>query len=218
MRLTLKTEALSLLLLAATWGILAYYWPQLPAEIPTHWGPAGEPDSWLPKAQGAFIGPVVALVAYGFLTILPWIDPRSGHWQGFLRIYPVLKSALMAFFTLLTYLTLSAATRPSQTLTLSWLLAGIGLLYVVLGNYMPMLRSNFFVGIRTPWTLSSEEVWYRTHRMAGRLMVLLGLVTAGAIFLPHGWQLPVFLGATTLFAVWSVAYSYWLFRKLERGS
>lgn len=214
MRLTLRSEGLPLLLLAATWALVAYYWPHLPPEMPTHWGPAGQPDQWMPKAQGALIGPVVALGSYLFLTVLPWIDPRARHWQGFLRIYPVIKAAMMAFFVLLTYLTLSAATRPGQVLTLSWLLVGIGLLFMVLGNYLPTLRSNFFVGVRTPWTLSSEEVWYRTHRVAGRLMVLVGLVTVMTVFMPAAWQLPVFLGALLLFSAWSVGYSYWLYRKL----
>jgi len=214
MRLTLRSEGLSLLLLAATWALVAYFWPHLPPEIPTHWGPGGQPDNWMPKAQGALLGPLVALGSYVFLSILPWIDPRSQHWKGFLRIYPVIKTALMAFFVLLTYLTLSAATRPGQALTLSWLLVGIGLLFMVLGNYLPTLRSNFFVGVRTPWTLSSEEVWYRTHRVAGRLMVLVGLVAVMTAFLPAPWQLPVFMGAVLLFSGWSVGYSYWLYRKL----
>lgn len=215
MRLTLRSEGLPLAFLAATWALVLFYWPQLPDPIPTHWGPGGLPDSWMPKIPGAFIGPLVALGAYVFLSVLPVIDPRKGHWQAILRIYPVLKSTLMAFFALLTYLTLSAATRPTQALTLSWLLFGMGLMYMVLGNYLPTLRSNFFLGIRTPWTLSSEEVWYRTHRVAGRLMVGLGIVTLLTAFLPISWQLPVFLGTILLFSAWSIGYSYWVFRRLE---
>lgn len=214
MRLTLRSEGLSLVLLAAAWALVAYYWPQLPEQIPTHWGLGGQPDSWMPRVPGAFIGPLVASGIYVLLTVLPFIDPRSGHWQTILRVYPVLKSALMAFFVLLTYLTLSAAIRPTQALTLSWLLFGMGLLYMVLGNYLPTVRSNFFIGIRTPWTLSSDEVWYRTHRLAGRLMVALGMVAILTAYLPSTWQLPVFLGATLLFSGWSIAYSYWVFRRL----
>lgn len=214
MRLTLKSEALPLLFLAVTWALLAYFWPHLPDPIPTHWGPGGQPDNWMPKPQGALIGPLVATGMYAFLTLLPWIDPRSQHWKNFLRIYPVIKSTLMAFFALLTYLTLSAATQPNQTLTLSWLMVGMGLLFLILGNYLPTIRSNFFIGVRTPWTLSNDEVWYRTHRLAGRLMVGLGFVAILTAFLPAAWQLPVFLGATLLFSAWSVGYSYWIYRKV----
>lgn len=216
MRLTLKSEALPLLLLVATWALVAYYWPQLPDPIPTHWGPAGMPDSWMPRMPGALIGPLVATGTYLLMTVIPWIDPRSSHWQSLMRVYPVLKSAMLAFFLVLTYLTLSAATRPSQALALSSLLVGIGVLFLVLGNYLPTLRSNFFIGIRTPWTLSSDEVWYRTHRLAGRLMVAQGLVCLATAFLPRAWQLGVFLSTTVLFSVWSVGYSYWLYRRLAR--
>ncbi len=214
MRLTLKREALPLLLLASCWAILAYYWPQLPDPIPTHWGPGGAPDQWMPRVPGALIGPLVATGLYLLMTVIPWIDPRSAHWQSIMRIYPVIKSTLLAFFVLLTHLSLSAALHPGQKISLSSLMVGMGLLFVVLGNYMPTVRSNFFVGVRTPWTLSNDEVWYRTHRLAGRLMVALGLLCFAIILLPPEWQLWVFLAAVLAFTGWSVGYSYWIFRKL----
>lgn len=213
MRPTFRTEALPILLVLASWLLTAVYWSQLPPQMPTHWGPSGRPDAWMPLPFGALIGPMVATFSYLLLLILPFIDPRSQHWESFRGAYAIVKDALLALFCGLTYLSLSAAVRPDQSLDLHVLLVAMGLLFVVLGNYMPKLRSNFFVGVRTPWTLSDEDVWYRTHRLAGKLMMAAGLVTVLAAWLPAAWSFAVMMGAVMAMSLISVGYSFWLFQR-----
>lgn len=216
MRLTLKTELLPLLLVLAAWGLMAWYWPQLPDPMPTHWGPDGRPDDWMPRIWGALIGPLAATFVYLVMTVSPYIDPRSRNWTAFAGIYPILKAAVGALMLFITYMALSAAAAPEESFPVSRLLVGLGLVFVVLGGFLPKLRSNFFVGIRTPWTLSSEEVWIRTHRLGGWLMILLGGIITLSAWLAPSAALGVVLGATGVYAVICFGYSYWLYRRLTR--
>ncbi len=217
MRPTFRTEFLPILMILAAWGLVFWYWPQLPDPVPTHWGIDGRPDDWMPRLWGALIGPLAATLVYLVLTLSPLIDPRSRNWAAFGGIYPVIKTGVTALMLFITYLALSAAASADQSLHVTRLLVGIGLLFVVLGNYLPKVRSNFFVGIRTPWTLSSDEVWVRTHRLAGKLMVIMGFAIMLSIWLPLNWAFGVVMGSTIGLVVVTFGYSYWLFRQPNRG-
>lgn len=216
MRLTLKTELLSLVLILAAWGLVIWYWPQLPDPMPTHWGANGQPDGWMPKVWGALVGPLAATFTYLIMTLSPYIDPRSRNWAAFADLYPVLKTSVSALMLFVTYLALSAAASADQVLPASRLMVGVGLLFVILGNYLPKVRSNFFVGIRTPWTLSSDEVWVRTHRFAGKLMVALGLILMLCAWLPGNLAASIVIGGALSLTILSFGYSYWLYRRLEK--
>ncbi|MNK87806.1 Immunity protein SdpI [compost metagenome] len=213
MRLTLKTEALPILLILATWVLVAWYWPHLPDPMPTHWGVNGQPDGWMPRFWGAIVGPLTSTLVYLMMTLSPYIDPRSRNWAAFGNIYPVLKTSVTALMLFVTYLALTAAASTDQVLPASRLLVAIGLLFIVLGNYLPKVRSNFFVGIRTPWTLSSDEVWVRTHRLAGKLMVALGLLILLCTWLPGSWAAGIVIGASLALTAVTFVYSYWLYRR-----
>ncbi|MNY48937.1 Immunity protein SdpI [compost metagenome] len=130
-------------------------------------------------------------------------------------ILEVLKNILCAFALFMTYLTLSASVSRGQHLPIAGLMIGLGLLFVVLGNYLPKVRSNFFIGIRTPWTLSSEEVWYQTHRLGGKLMVAAGILVILAAWLPQPQQLAVLLGAIGFSSLYPILFSYRLYRRLS---
>lgn len=216
MRPTIRSEALPLALVAATWLIYAWHAPHLPDPVPTHWGLNGMPDAWAPRSWGSMIGPLVATVTYLLMRVIPWIDPRQGHWAGFASSYHMLRLSLLAFFLGLTHLTLAASTRPGQALQLTWLMAAMGLLLVLLGNYLPKLRSNYFVGVRNPWTLASDEVWERTHRLAGRGMVVAGALVMLAGQLPPAAAFGAVVGVMLAFTGAVTLYSYLLFRRLAR--
>lgn len=216
MRLTLKSEFLPLLFVLASCGLALWFWPQLPDPMPTHWGVDGRPDSWMPRTWGALLGPLVSLFVYVTMTLSPFVDPRSRNWAALGEIYPVLKTGVSALMLFITYLALSSAASPDQVLPSAHLLVGIGLMFVVLGNYLPKVRSNFFLGIRTPWTLSSDEVWVRTHRLAGKLMVLMGLVFMASAWLPPSWAFGIVIASTLGLVVITFAYSYGLYRKQAR--
>lgn len=211
----LETEAVPLLLVAATCLMALLFWPSLPDPMPTHWGISGKPDAFMPKVWGVLVGPATVTAMYVLLTAIPWLDPRSAHWESILRFYPVLKNSLIALIAFINYLALSAARAPDQELRSDHLVVAAGLLFVILGNYLPKVRSNFFLGIRTPWTLSSDQVWYRTHRMAGPLMVVAGLVMMASAWLPPTWRFAVVIGAAVVLPIVAIGYSWVLYRRLQ---
>lgn len=213
-KFTWKDEILPLAMVAATWALTAYFWPHLPARVPTHWGIDGKPNGWMPMPWGAIVGPLIGTGVYLLLTLVPFIDPRRAHWATTMTFYPALKTTLMAFFAGITYLALAAAASPAHQLGRQGLFVAIGLLFLVLGNYLPKVRSNWFVGVRTPWTLSNDEVWARTNRVTGRLFMAAGVAIAACGGLAQPWPLIVMvvtIGGITAFAI---LYSWWLYNRL----
>ena len=207
-----KITLLELGLLVAPFIALAFYWNQIPARIPMHWGLNGQVDSWGNKMPGIFILPLLALAVDGLLHVLPWFDPKLQHRteeQGRMpSILPWIRIALLALFGALFLVQLLtslgrdiAGGRILMTCTL--------LFFVVLGNFLGNVRPNYFVGIRTPWTLENPETWRATHRLGGRLMFFGGLALLFAqLFLSAGVFRWIFLGSILALATWGFVYSW----------
>lgn len=186
---------------------------RLPEQIPTHFDLSGEPDDWSDRFPGAFVMPALAAGVYLLLFALRRIDPRRAHYQRFEGTYWVILNVIaitMAAFQVLTLgLALGWPIDMGRAITVT-----VGLLFVGLGNYLPRIRSNWWIGIRTPWTLESETVWRETHRVAGWTFVAAGLaLVAGGLFVPAGtreWAsgIALAIGVAVPFV-----YSYLAFRR-----
>lgn len=207
---------LSPLVIAAMAIFAGVVFSDLPDQIPTHFDVSGDPDDWMPRWPGAFTFSGVALALWLLLLVLRWIDPRKSHYARFEGTY----------WTVLNVITLLLAATQAMALGigLGWpidtsrvLYAIMGLFFLILGNYLPRLKSNWWIGIRTPWTLESEQAWRDTHRLGGRTFVLGGLVIVlAALFLPRGVR--EWVGTPALvFAVGTpVVYSYFAYRRARR--
>lgn len=194
--------------------------PALPAEIPVHWNLAGEADGAMSKTLGAllmvFVGIGVWLLFVGLplLVVSPRIDPRHSQLAAVgQEVNGLLCNLLLLFLAaahvLLLGLGLGWNVDPMQAM-----LIGLGLLFVAIGALLPRISRNLWAGIRTPWTLSSEVVWRRTHRIGSYSCASAGLLIAATGFLPH----PARLWASTLvflaMVMIPVAYSYVIWRDL----
>ncbi len=201
-----------LFLVVASFGLAAGLYTRLPDPVPTHWSPRGVADGFTPKPWGAFLLPLVIAGVFALFRILPKISPRGFRMDRFRRVFEILQTAILSFLFLATVVALLAAAGIPFEIHRA-IFAGLGLLFLVIGNFMGKLTKNFFVGIRTPWTLASEEVWLRTHRLGGKLFVLAGLVIFLAGLLGAGVEW--LLGVTLFVAAICVLYSYLLYRRLE---
>lgn len=155
----------------------------MPNEVATHWGVNGEPDGYASKWVGAFIAPAL-MVAFLLVKIwLPKIDPKKENYEQFKKSYSITMDIVFAFFLVLhiatTLYNIGYDVKIEFVVCLS-----TGVMFIVLGNYMPKFKHNYFVGIRIPWTLNSEEVWKKTHRFGGKVFVAIGLIMAIGVFLP----------------------------------
>lgn len=196
----------------------AWAFAQLPegAQVPVHFNALGEADGWAGAGLGLFLLPLLALALLGLQGLLPRLDPRGEN----------LRKSGKALATIWVAVALLLAVVQAQVVAMSLGLAGptpklplllTGGLFVAMGNVLGKLRSNFTVGIRTPWTLDNERVWDQTHRFGGKVFVAAGLllVVLSMSSLPAQWQTAAISGAALSAALLSVAKSYWLWRRLR---
>jgi uncharacterized membrane protein len=199
-------------LVVAGFGVVFPAYSGLPDPMPSHWNAAGQVNGWLPRFWGAFLIPIMMAVLWLIFLVLPRISPRGFEMEPFLRAWGVLKVTVLGLMLFLEVLILRAA-KHSGELSQSTMFAGLGILFVVIGNLLGKVTRNFFVGIRTPWTLASEEVWNRTHRLAGKLFVVAGLAVVVSAFVGGTvWTMIVAIGLASLIPV---VYSYVAYKRIE---
>ncbi len=212
---TIKTEILPILILAAAIISSFYFYSHFPEKVPTHWNFAGEVDDWGSRAI-AFIIPAVMVIMYVLFMVLPFLDPKKEKYEQFSKVYHVFKDIIILFMAIIYFAT--SLNALGYNLPIGIIVpVGVGLLFIIIGNYMGKIKSNWFVGIRTPWTLSSEEVWNKTHRFGGKMFMLGGVLIAIDAFLPINYRLAVFMAAIILVLLGTVGYSYLIYLKEKRG-
>ena len=214
-----KGLLLSLIPLAAIAGLGA--WGYLEADpgglYPVHWGLSGQPDRFAGRAE-AFLGlPAMALAITLLFAVLPRLDPRGENLRRSEEAY--LTGWLggiwfLALFQLgLTLVALGVWSADAGSPMHRLIPAGVALLILVIGNVLGKARPNWFMGVRTPWTLSSDIAWDRTHRLTGRLFVAVGVVgLVAAVTLPAAAAVPILVGGLLAASAGSVVYSYLVWR------
>ena len=203
-----------LVLIALASAVTWHFYPALPERIPLHWNAAGEVDRDGPRAVLWLLGPgLMALMALCGLA-LPWLSPRRDDMAAFASTWLYSTGVVMALLAYVHVLVLIAATGGQVPMDRA-VPAGMCILLILVGNPLGKVRKNFYLGIRTPWTLSSDRVWYATHRLGARLMVASGVLGLVAILLGA----PAWL--TLLLMLWwapvAVLYSLACYRRLEKA-
>lgn len=187
-------------------------WPRLPAELAVHWDVHGTPNGFMPRAVGAFLLPATLLLLGSVMRALPAIDPRQANYARFSGAYELTIAATMVLL-LLIHGCILAAGVGIQLPIVRLATAFAGGLFVVIGNVLPRSRSNFWYGIRTPWTLSSDRVWARTHRVAGFAMTGAGLsMLAAAVLLPPAAGIILVIGGAVAATVVPAVYSWFTWK------
>jgi uncharacterized membrane protein len=165
---------LSLVFLAVNFALLAYLYDQLPDPMPSLWSDQGKIIDWIAKPAGALLLPVSHLVITLFMILAPVLDPGALRRPETPRIYPVLAAVVSGFLMLATSAVFAASLGSELSLP-NAIIGGIGVMLAVVGNYLGKIPRNYILGIRTPWALSSDYVWERTHRAAGPVFVAGGI-------------------------------------------
>jgi uncharacterized membrane protein len=202
--------SLGLIAIMAVMAIVS--WAGAPDRIPVHWDFSGTADRYGGKFEGLAGPPLLAIGIYLLLLFAPRIDPRRAHYDAFAGPYAVIRTSVVALIfgiDLMLHLMIRGRAVPVNVV----IPAGVGLLFVVLGAYLPRVQSNWFVGVRTPWTLSSEESWKRTHDLAGWLFMASGAATLATALLRPAWSVGVLIGGGVVTAVVSIVYSYIVWKR-----
>jgi len=204
---SLKTEILPILLILLAVIASFYFYSNFPQKVPIHWNISGEPDNWGSKTVAAFLFPGIMIGMYLLFLALPLLDPKRERYAQFRKVYHVFKDILILFMVAIYFISSLSSVGYNISIEL-WIPFLVGLLFIVLGNYMGKIKPNWFMGIRTPWTLSSEEVWNKTHRLGGKIFILGGILMASMGFLPIVWRMPLFFIIIALMVFGTFVYSY----------
>jgi len=208
----MKNDWLIIILILLGFVLGAYYYPSLPDRVPVHWNASGQIDGYGSKLFGAFGLPAINLGMYLMFLVLPNIDPKKKNYANFKSTYQFLKYLLIVFFLGIQVMTLLIATGVVVNKPI-FIQIMISLLFILLGNVMGRIKHNYFVGIRTPWTLANEEVWRKTHRLAAPLWVIGGILNILLAFTGtlNGIGFIIILAVISIVPI---AYSYFAYRKI----
>ena len=206
-----RLELGMLLVIAAMFAAAAAVWPSAPDAIPVHWNVNGEVDRYGGRFEGLLLLPLAALVIYLLMRYLPRIDPLRANYARFSGAYTAIRAAVLALMAGIYGMVI--AWVQQKPVDMSKLVpAALGGLFLLLGSVLGKVKPNWFVGIRTPWTLSSARSWERTHRLGGWLFMGLGLLfLLTGVFGLGSAGVGVF-GAMLAVVVVLFVYSYFVWR------
>lgn len=192
-------------------------YPTLPNQIASHWNTVGEADGYMDKFIGTFLLPIIMTVLLGLYTIVPKVDPLKENIESFRAYYNGFWIFFFIFFAYIFGLTLAWNLGYSFNLITAMTPAFSLMLYTV-GVLVENAKRNWFVGIRTPWTLSSDTVWQKTHQLGGKLFKVAALLPLIALFTKDESLIVGSLSASALIAgLIPIVYSYFVYRAEQKS-
>lgn len=206
-----KNEIAVAVLILLVFLIAIYFYPRMPERMASHWNAQGEVDGYMSKFWGLFLVPFISAGLALLFIAIPRIDPLKANIQEFRRFYDGFVIIFLLFILAVYFQSLlwNLGTKISFTMTLP---IGLGVLFFYVGVLCDHAKRNWFIGIRTPWTLSSETVWERTHKLGGKLFKLAGLLSFMGMFFRKYAFLFVVIPVLGL-SVYTVVYSYFAYQR-----
>ena len=201
-----------LVLIVAAVALTIFYYPALPDRMATHWSASGEANGWSSRLWGAWMLPLTMAAMWFLLRALPHIDPRRANYAKFAGMYDALIILILAFMLLMHVVVLMGATGTPVRMD-RVVMPSVGLFIAIIGFMLPKAHPNWFVGIRTPWTLTSDLAWERTHKIGGTLMVVLGLLMMVATFLLPEIAIWILAAAAIGITLFLFVYSYQVWKQ-----
>ena len=205
------TKISILLLIAVSFAIGIIVYPRLPETVASHWNTQGMVDGYMSKFWGIFLMPMFLIFIYALYLIIPKIDPLKNNLESFRKQFNLL-ILLISIFLFYTF-ALTIAWNLGMVFDMNnFILPALGIFFYYIGVLIKHAKRNWFVGIRTPWTLSSDYVWDKTHKIGSKLFKIIGVITLLGVFLPNyifGLFLVLLIGSVLYLFI----YSYILFKK-----
>ncbi len=213
--MNIKKELPTLFIVLLPFIYLAYIWNQLPEKVPMHWNAKGEIDRYGDKIELLMIPFMLPVLTYLIFLVVPKIDPKNKIKQMGKK-YDSLKWILTAFMSVLALFIIYSAKNSSLS-NPNFVFILVGLLFSTLGNYFKTIKANYFIGIRTPWTLENETVWKDTHKLGGVLWFWggIGIVLSGIIF-SSKISFIILVCITAIISIIPIVYSYFRFKKITK--
>jgi uncharacterized membrane protein len=201
-------------MLAAAGLISLVFYPRLPNPTPTHWNIDGKADGYSSPLVAVLMVPGIMLLSFLMFLVLPKLSPKHFKMESWIDVYHTIMALVMALFLVIHIVVLRAGLGHEVEMV-KVLISSLLLFFAIIGNLMGKVRRNFWVGVRTPWTLANETVWNLVHRRAARLWLVGGIAGAIAVWL----GLPFWAAFAWLLAIslYPVLDSYLIWRRIEGG-
>ncbi len=201
-------------------GPMYLYWGRpdlLKDPIPTHTNAAGEVDGWTPRERILpqwLLLPGVMAGLLALSVLMPWMSPKGFEVDRFRHTFYFLMAVTLLMLAYIELLFVLGGVQGIQVDMNRWLLGGLSLFFALLGNRLGKVQRNFWMGVRTPWTLASEAVWIQTHRLTSWSWTAGGIILAVVAF--AGLSIWLWIAGMLLMALSPVFYSLWLYKRLEK--
>lgn len=206
-----KSEVLIVGMILLSFAVGTYFYPQMPEKIASHWNEQGQVDGYTSKFWGLFLMPFVSVGLFLLFVLIPKIDPLKANIEKFRKYYNVFVVLVIVFLFYLYLLTIfwNLGIRFSM---IQFLVPALGILFYYCGILIENAKRNWFIGIRTPWTLSNEKVWDKTHKIGGKLFKIAGVITLLGIFF-QSYAIFLVLAPVIIVAVYTIFYSYFEYQR-----
>lgn len=211
-------EAIPMAIILLSFLIAIYFYPQMPEQMASHWNVKGEVDGYLPKFWALFLMPLITLAIYGLFKIIPKIDPLRKNIMKFKEYYFGLIVIFVGFMFYI-YLVTIAANLGFQFSMNYLIIPALSILFFYLGILLKHAKKNWFVGIRTPWTLSSDRVWRSTHDIGSKLFKIYAVLVFSTLFFQRPliqYFLWIILAPIITIAIGLTVYSYFEYEKIKK--
>ncbi|MDD4859948.1 MAG: SdpI family protein [Dehalococcoidales bacterium] len=209
-----KSEIIVFGIVAASFVVGILFYPQMPERMASHWDAQGNVNGYMSRFWGLFFTPILTLGLALLLILLPRIDPLKENIKAFRKSYD---GFLVVIFLFMLYLyLLTIVWNLGKTFNFTQLLTpAFGILIYYCGVLLEKAKRNWFIGIRTPWTLSSDRVWEKTHNLGGKLFKLAGIIAMLGVVFP-GYAFLLLIAPVIAVAIFSLAYSFIEYQKEQR--
>ncbi len=205
---------LSLLIILASFLVGYFLYPQMPDRMASHWNGLGQVDGYMSKALALFIMPVLSLIMLFGMVFIPKLDPLKKNVKKFEEYYHGFMLGMVAFLFYIYLLSIFWNLGIKFSMIRS-LVPAFAILFFYCGVLMEKAKQNWFIGIKTAWTLSNEEVWDKTHKLGGKLFKLSAVISLIGLFFDR-IAIWLTIGPITLSSIFIIIYSYFVYRKIKK--
>ena len=209
-----KSKVIILFMILLSFLIAIYFYPQMPEKIASHWNSQGQVNGYMSKFWGLFLMPFISIALFLLFIIIPKIDPLKKNIEKFRKYFDLLIIFIFIFLFYIYTLTILWNLGITFNMTLA-MVPALGILFYFVGIVTEKAKRNWFIGIRTPWTLSSDIVWNKTHKIGGKLFKIAALIAFSGLFFPK-YAILLVIVPVILVALYTIVYSYFEYKKQKK--